>query len=211
MTVMHLSTAELEAGLGHVLASPQDDGALVLIVARPRAGERELPTEAKLDLAVGLVGDNWSTRGSRSTPDGSAHPDKQITVMNARIAELVAGGAEDMALAGDQLYVDLEIGIDNLPVGSRLAIGETVLEVTEPPHTGCKKFVARFGEEAMRFVNSREGRRHRWRGMNTKVVVAGTVSLGDRCRKLDAVTHPTAAAVPSQAAVAPAGLTNQVE
>ena len=181
---MHLSMAELEAGLDHLLASPKDDGELVLIAARPRPAERELPTEAKLDLALGLVGDNWSTRGSRSTPDGSAHPDKQITVMNARVAELVAGGKDNMALAGDQLYVDMEIGVDNLPVGTRIAIGEAVLEVTQPPHTGCKKFVARFGEEAMRFVNGRAGRAHRMRGMNTKVVVAGTIRVGDRCRKL---------------------------
>jgi hypothetical protein len=192
---MHRTTAELEAALGHLLAGPKDDGELVLIVARPRPGERELPAEAKLDLSLGLVGDNWSTRGSRSTPDGSAHPDKQITVMNARVAELVAGGKDGMALAGDQLYVDMEIGVDNLPVGTRLAIGEAVLEVTEPPHTGCKKFVARFGEDAMRFVNNREGRAHRMRGMNTKVVVAGAVRVGDRCRKLS-----PAAAVPSQAA-----------
>lgn len=202
---MHVSAPELEAGREHLLASPHDDGELVLIVARPGQGRRNLPMLAQLDRVRGLVGDNWLTRGSRSTPDGKAHPDKQITVMNARVAELVAGGRDDMALAGDQLYVDFEIGVDNLPVGSRLAIGDAVLEVTAPPHTGCKKFVARFGEEAMRFVNSREGRRHRWRGMNTKVVVPGTVSLGDRCRKLDDVSDP-AAEVPSQAAAAPAGL-----
>lgn len=209
MLDMHLSSAELEAGLDHVLASPKDDGELVLIVARPRPAERDLPAEAKLDLALGLVGDNWSTRGSRSTADGSAHPDKQITVMSARVAELVAGGKDNMALAGDQLYVDLDIGTDNLPIGSRIAIGEAVLEVTEPPHTGCKKFVARFGEDAMRFVNGREGRAHRMRGMNTRIVVPGTIRVGDRCRKLDAVMP--AAAVPSQAAAVPAGRTSLAE
>jgi len=194
---MHLSMAELEAGLDHVLAAPQDDGELRLIAARPRPGERELPLEARLDAVVGLVGDNWSTRGSRSTPDGSAHPDKQITVMNARVAALVAGD-DDLALAGDQLYVDLDLSQENLPVGIRLAIGEAVLEVTAPPHTGCKKFVARFGEEAMRFVNSRDGRARRFRGMNARVVVPGTVRVGDRCRKVAAMP---AAAVPSQPAV----------
>jgi len=200
MRVMHLSAAELEAGLGHVLAAPEDDGELVLIAARPRAGERELPTEARLDLAVGLVGDNWSTRGSRGMPDGSAHPEMQITVMNVRVAALVAG-PDDMAMAGDQLYVDLDLSQDNLPIGTRLAIGDAVLEITAPPHTGCKKFVARFGEDAMRFVNSREGRARRLRGMNTKVVVAGTVRVGDRCRKVG--VRPEAV-VPSQLAAAPA-------
>jgi MOSC domain-containing protein YiiM len=182
---VHLSSAELEAARDHLLASSRDGGEVVLIAARPRPGERELPTEAQLDVAIGLVGDSWSTRGSRSTPDGSADPDKQITVMNARVAVLVAGGRQDMALAGDQLYVDLDLSQDNLPIGTRIAIGEAVIEVTEPPHTGCKKFVARFGEDAMRFVNSREGRANRWRGMNARVVVGGTVRVGDRCRRLE--------------------------
>ena len=100
-----------------------------------------------------------------------------------------------MALAGDQLYVDLDLSVENLPVGSRLSIGGAVLEVTAPPHTGCKKFVARFGEDAMRFVNSRDGRAHRLRGMNTKVVVAGTVQVGDRCRKVDPEVPAQAASV----------------
>ena len=191
---MHLSSAELKAGLEHVLAAPKDGGELVLIAARPRPAERELPTEARLDLVQGLVGDNWRVRGSRHTPDGSAILDMQITVMNARVAALVAG-EENMALAGDQLYVDLDLSHDNLPIGSRLAIGEAVLEVTAPPHTGCKKFVARFGEDAMRFVNSREGRAHRLRGMNTRVVVPGNVRVGDRCRRVES---PPAQTVPSQ-------------
>jgi len=183
---MHLPTAELEAALAHLLAAPRGEGELRLIVARPRPGERELMSAARLDAVEGLVGDNWLARGSRHTPDGSAVPEMQITVMNARVAALVAGGETNMALAGDQLYVDLDLSVDNLPVGFRLSIGSAVLEVTAPPHTGCKKFVARFGEDAMRFVNSRDGRAHRLRGMNTKVVVAGTVRIGDRCRKLDA-------------------------
>jgi MOSC domain-containing protein YiiM len=196
---MHLSTAELHAALDHLLAAPKDDGELQLIAARPRPGARVLPAEAQLDAVVGLVGDNWLERGSRHTPDGSAIPDMQITVMNARVAVLVAG-SDEMAMPGDQLYVDLDLSQDNLPVGARLAIGDAVLEVTAPPHTGCKKFVARFGEEAMRFVNSREGRTHRLRGMNTKVVVAGTVRVGDRCRKLPVTP---AAAVPIQPAAVP--------
>jgi MOSC domain-containing protein YiiM len=197
---MHLSSAHLEAALGHLLAAPEDGGELLLIAARPRPGERELPTEAMLDLVEGLVGDNWRARGSRHTADGSAIPEMQVTVMNVRVAALVAG-PDDLALPGDQLYVDLDLSVDNLPVGCRLAIGEAVLEVTAPPHTGCKKFVARFGEDAMKFVNSREGRAYRLRGMNTRVVVPGTVRVGDRCFKV-----MPAAAVPNQPAADLAGL-----
>ncbi|HET7309981.1 MAG TPA: MOSC domain-containing protein [Mycobacteriales bacterium] len=204
---MHRTMAELEAGLGHLLASPKDAGELLLIAARPVPGERELPTEARLDLVQGLIGDNWLTRGSRQTPDGSAIPDMQITVMNARVATLVAGPGR-MEMCGDQLYVDLDLSIDNLPVGTRLAIGDAVLEVTPPPHTGCKKFVARFGEDAMRFVNSRDGRAHRLRGTNTRVVTPGAVRVGDRCHKLDVTP---VAAVPSQAAAGRPDLTSPAE
>ena len=140
---------------------------------------RELPGEVMLDAVAGLAGDNWLARGSRSTPDGSADPQRQVTVMNARVAELVAGGTDRMPLAGDQLYVDLDLSIDNLPAGCFLAVGQAVLQVSDAPHLGCAKFVERFGAEAMRFVNSPTGRRLRLRGMNTRVVQPGIVRPGD--------------------------------
>lgn len=176
---MHLSSAELKAARDHLVAAPTSVGRLELIVARPEHGQRHLLDEARLDVVDGLVGDNWLTRGNRHREDGSADPDAQITVMNIRVAALVAGSPERVPLAGDQLYVDLDLSVDNLPVGTRLEVGSAVLLVTPPPHTGCKKFVARFGEEAMRFVNSREGRAHRWRGMNTRVLEPGVVRVGD--------------------------------
>lgn len=179
----HLSRERLFAGLDRIRAAPPDGGRVVLIVRRPAVGERELLAEAVLSRETGLGGDNWLPRGSSRTPDGSAHPDKQITVMNARVAELVAGGTERMALCGDQLYVDLDLSADNLPAGSLLAVGQAVLRVSEAPHTGCAKFVARFGAEAMRFVNGRIGRQLRMRGMNTRVVVPGTIRLGDLAAK----------------------------
>ena len=192
----HLSRERLEAGLDHVRQSPPDQGRLMLVVRRPEVGQRDLPELAVLDRVSGLDGDNWLTRGSSSTPDGSAHPDKQVTVINARLAELVAGGTERMALAGDQLYVDLDLSVDNLPPGTLLAVGEAVLRVSEAPHTGCAKFIERFGTEAMRFVNSRTGRRLRLRGMNTRIVLPGTIRLGDlvvkACAQREAVTQATA-------------------
>jgi hypothetical protein len=118
--VKHLSRERLLAGLGQIRGSPQDGGGLVLIVRRPAAGERDLPAEAVLDQAAGLDEDNWLTRGSTSTPGGSADPRRQVTVMNARVAELVAGGTGRMPLAGDQLYLDLDLSLGNLPAGSLL-------------------------------------------------------------------------------------------
>jgi len=177
----HLTTAELEAGLDEVRRSPADAGVVELVVARPEVGVRDVLDEGSLDVEKGLIGDNWASRGSRT---GAADPEKQLNVINARLSRLVAIDPERRPLAGDQLHVDLDISIDNLPPGTRLALGTAVIEVTEPPHTGCAKFVERFGREAMRFVNSPQGRQLRLRGMCARVVVPGTVRPGDPIRKV---------------------------
>jgi MOSC domain-containing protein YiiM len=159
---------------------------VLLVVARPGSGERAVLTEAQLDPGVGLVGDTWAIRPSRQTADGGPHPGMQLTLMNARMTELVAGARDRWPLAGDQLYVDLDLSEANLPAGTRLAVGDggAVLELTAEPHTGCAKFTARFGLAATRLVGSREGRALRLRGANARVVAAGPVRPGDVLRKL---------------------------
>jgi len=183
MEAKHLTTAELNAGLAHILASPSDVGVLQMIARRPAIGERELLEEAELSLAEGLVGDNWSTRGDQVTPKRTANPKAQLTLMNARAADLVACTQERWPLAGDQLYVDFDLSLDNLPAGTRLSIGSAIIEVTDEPHTGCKKFVERFGMNAMEFVNSPEGKQNCLRGINTRVVQAGTIHVNDPITK----------------------------
>ncbi len=180
----HLTTAELEAALDDLRAAPADAGRVELIVRRPRPGEREVLDEGTLDLNEGLVGDGWSVRSSSRTPDGSAHPDMQLNVINARLSSLVAVDPDRRVLAGDQLHLDLDLSEENLPPGTRLALGSAVIEVTAQPHTGCAKFVERFGRDAMQFVNSPLGRQLRLRGLNAKVVVPGTVRPGDEVRKV---------------------------
>ena len=182
----HLSTAALEAGLGHVRDSPSDGGTVELIVCRPAVDQRAVLAEGWLGVDAGLTGDTWRARGSTRTSDGSALLDQQLTVMNSRAALLVAQDPDRRMLAGDQLYVDLDIGVANLPPGTRLAMGSAVIEVTAEPHLGCAKFSARFGKEAWRFVNSRAGRALRLRGLNARVVVSGTVRTHDVVRKLPA-------------------------
>jgi hypothetical protein len=177
--VPHLSRDELEAALDDIRLSPKDAGELRLIVRRPDVDEREVVEAGEFQPDVGLVGDNWRARGSTSTPDGTASINRQITVMNARVARLVAGDEARMALAGDQLYVDFDLSVENLPPGTLVAIGDVVLEVSEEPHLGCAKFVERFGEDAMRFVNSRLGRQMRLRGLNARIRVPGVVRTGD--------------------------------
>jgi MOSC domain-containing protein YiiM len=183
-TVRHLALSELEAGLDEILRAPKNEGVLKLIVRRPRTGEREIVERGELDPAVGLVGDSWSTRGS-TLPGGGAHPHKQLNIMSARVIALLAQNTDRWPLAGDQLFIDLDLSTANLPPGTRLAIGTAVVEVTDEPHTGCGKFVDRFGLDATKFVNSPLGRQLQLRGINAKVVVAGVIGVGDLTRKVD--------------------------
>jgi MOSC domain-containing protein len=185
--VRHLSTKEIEAGLDEIKQSPGNDGVLRLIVRRPQTGAREILAEAELDSVLGLVGDSWPQRRSTRTADGSPHPDMQLNVMNARTIALLAQTKDRWPLAGDQLFIDLDLSEENLPPGTRLAVGSAVIEVTSQPHTGCGKFVERFGADAMQFVNSPTGRTLRLRGLNAKVVQPGRIREGDRVRK---VTFP---------------------
>jgi MOSC domain-containing protein len=182
--IRHLTYAEMEAALPTTLTSPTDEGTLELIVRRPALGRRDVLETAELDLTTGLVGDTWNIRTSTRTADGSPHPDMQINVMNSRVIALIAGEKTRWGLAGDQLYIDLDLSANNLPPGTQLAIGSAVIEVTAQPHTGCIKFVQRFGVDAMKFVNSPQGRPLNLRGINARVVVPGRVHAGDRVKKV---------------------------
>jgi MOSC domain-containing protein YiiM len=178
--------SRLEQSLDHIREAPADGGTVELIAIRPAVDEREILTEALIDLEEGIIGDSWRARGSSSMPDGSANPVAQVTVMNARAAAAIAGDRDQWALAGDQIYVDLDLSLLNLPAGSRIQVGSAVLELSEAPHTGCAKFSARFGNDALRFVNSPLGRELRLRGANCRVVVGGVVRPGDTITKLAA-------------------------
>jgi hypothetical protein len=191
--VTHVSLAQLARGVPEVRAAPSDVGHVELIVRRPSEEEREVLSEAQLDPLEGLVGDNWRSRGSRATDDGSAHPDLQLTLMNSRAAALVAGASNRWPLAGDQLYVDFDLSERNLPPGTRLAVGDAVVEVTAIPHRGCGKFSRRFGTDALKFVNSATGRDLNLRGVNARIVVGGTVHAGDRIEKATPASRPSRA------------------
>jgi hypothetical protein len=182
--VEHPSATELAARLDHIRSAPPDAGRLELIVRRPAVGAREVLLVAELDPDCGLVGDTWNQRRSTRTADGSPHPEMQLNVMSARAAAAIAGAPGRWALAGDQLYIDLDISQQNLPPGTRLEIGSATIEVTPQPHTGCVKFKGRFGGDALRFVNTPDGKALRLRGLNARVVQAGTIRPGDAVRKL---------------------------
>lgn len=176
--------AELSASLDHIRKSPRDTGVIALIVRRPQVDAREVLAEGELSLSDGLVGDSWRLRPSSRTAAGGPHPDMQLNLMNARVIEAIAGPMTRWPLAGDQLFVDFDLSREHLPPGTRLSIGEAVIEVTDQPHTGCGKFSARFGLDALKWVNSPEGRALGLRGINAKVVTPGRIHQGDTVRRV---------------------------
>jgi hypothetical protein len=179
--VDYIMSEALHAGLEHIRRSPEDYGSLDLIVCRPAVDERRVLAHGMLDLDVGLVGDTWSLRTTPTTPDGSPNPEGQLTLMNTRAIALIAGDDRDRwALAGDQLYVDLDLSEDGLPAGTRLSIGDAIIEITAKPHRGCAKFSARFGPEAARFVNTGPGITLNLRGRNAKVIEPGEIRQADK-------------------------------
>jgi hypothetical protein len=175
---------DFEPFLEHVRTAPADGGVVELIVRRPDRELRELLDEVTLDPAGGVDGDDWVARPSRSTPDGSADPEDQVTIMSTRVLAAIAPDRDAWPLAGDQVYVDADLSTGNLPAGTRVALGTAILEISAKPHTGCAKFSARFGSDALRWINSPVGRELRMRGVNARIVQAGVIRVGDTLRKL---------------------------
>jgi len=182
--VRHLDRGELEAGLEEIQRSPGARGELKAIVVRPATDARESLQRCGVSAELGVHGDSWAKGCWMSLPDGRPHPDVQIAIMNARAIALIAQEEARWPLAGDNLFVDLDLSEANLPAGTRLAIGPALLEITAVPHNGCQKFAARFGVEATRFVNSKEGKRLHLRGIYARVVQPGTIAVGDLVSKL---------------------------
>jgi hypothetical protein len=180
----HLSLEELQEGMNEILLSPQERGTLRAIVIRPETDARVSLQQCELSPEGGMHGDNWAKGCWMSLPDGQPDPDVQVTLMNARTIALIAQDEARWRLAGDNLFVDLDLSGENLPPGTRLSIGSALLEITAVPHKGCRKFAAHYGVDATHFVNSRDGLRLHLRGIYARIVERGVVAVGDTIAKL---------------------------
>lgn len=183
--VKHLTKPELDAGLQHILESPKDNGRLEAIVIRPESGQRKDLESCEISLEGGTHGDFWVRQSHMHTEDGRSHPDVQICMMNARCIALVAGERARWPLAGDNLYIDMDMSPENLPTGQKLSVGSAVIQITDAPHAACASFIERYGRDAAVFVNVGPGKANRLRGIYARVVQDGRVSVGDAVVKVD--------------------------
>lgn len=179
----HRSLEELDMGIALIQQAPTHQGTVAMIVYRPQRDERVMIEEGQLTVEHGLVGDNWKARGNSHTVDGSAHPDMQLTIMNVRAIAQIEPNRERWPLAGDQLFVDMDLSANNLPTGTRLVVGDAVLEITAEPHNGCRKFAERFGKDALRWVNAPATRHLNLRGIYAKVIRSGSICTGSLITK----------------------------
>lgn len=174
--IAHRTCAELEAAHAALREPPRALGRVVLLVRRPAEGERDTPERGALSVEEGLVGDDWARRPPRD-------PAAQIAVMRADLAETIAAG-QALALFGDNLFVDLDLSAPNMLPGTRLSVGEAIVEVTAKPHNGCRKFRERFGLDALSFVQAAATRDQNRRGVYWRVVVPGEVRVGSAIQVL---------------------------
>ncbi|HEX8653045.1 MAG TPA: hypothetical protein VF708_19670 [Pyrinomonadaceae bacterium] len=180
-----INTDQIASGLDDVLASPNDEGALELIVIRPSFGAREFRQKVYISPEGGVEGDRWVHSPWLKLADGRPDPRAQISIMNARILRLISGDEESrMRLAGDNLIVDLNLSADNLNPGQRLSVGEAVVEITDAAHRGCGKFLSRYGKDAVKFINSAKGKHLHLRGRFAQIIRPGMVCVGDRVCKV---------------------------
>ena len=177
----------LDKPINYNQSSPRDNGVVKLLVIRPETHVRTLPNAVVVSVEQGVVGDKWEAECTIKLENGKSNPDLQIAIINTKVIKEIAQSDFDMdrlALAGDNIYADLNLCEENMPVGQQIQIGNTLLEVTPFPHFGCKKFSERYSVEDLKVVNSTAGKPQHLRGIYVKVIKNGSISIGESIKKI---------------------------
>ena len=177
-----LSAEALTAALPQVLAAPSDRGAIRLLCLRPKPNQRSFPGSLTLTRAVGVVGDFESSRPWLVLEDGSPDPRNQVSLMSARVLDLLWRDGTPRNHPGDNIACDLDLSHANLPVGTLLQAGTAVLRVSDEPNDGCAKWRVRMGKAAYDWTRSHEA--YRLRGLYCSVQQDGEVTLTDAIIRL---------------------------
>ncbi|CAN1577166.1 hypothetical protein MCELHM10_04085 [Paracoccaceae bacterium] len=177
-----ISPEALTAALPEVLAAPRELGAVRLLCMRPKPNLRSFPDRLTLTRAAGVVGDFEASRPWLVLEDGSPDPRNQVSIMSARVLDLVWRDGNPRSHPGDNIACDLDLSHANLPAGTLLQAGTAVLRVSDEPNDGCAKWKVRMGKAAYDWTRAHAA--YRLRGLYCSVEQDGEITLEDALLRL---------------------------
>ena len=189
--VNHVSFAECEQALDHINRAPLDEAEIDCLCARPDFGTRAFPDKLILTVDHGILGERWTHSPWLTLPNGDPDPRIQVSILSKRVMDLCWRDRERVIHPGDPFVVDMNLGEANMPVGTRLAIGTAIVEVSDKFNTACVKWRDRYGQDSLHWMNLARNRPYRLRGILCRIVQDGEVKLGDRLAKLPNSAEPT--------------------
>ncbi|MFT5632095.1 MAG: hypothetical protein ACI9HB_003282 [Gammaproteobacteria bacterium] len=180
----HVRLAECEDALSTILAAPKSGAIVEQLCLRPGFSERSFPELLELTVAGGIIGERWTKAPWLTLSDGTPDPRIQVSILSKRVMDLCWRDRENTHHPGDTMIVDMDLGVENLPNGTRLGIGSAVVEVSDKFNTACIKWQGRYGAESLRWLNLRKNRDYRLRGILCRIVQDGVVRLGDELARV---------------------------
>lgn len=179
----HVTLAECDAALAHVLAAPKE-AAIETLCHRPDFGQRDFREALELRVATGIENERWMKHPWMKLEDGSPDPRIQVSILQRRVLDLCWRDRDSVVYPGDTMIADMDLGEENLPAGTRLQAGTAILEVSDVFNTACAKWKVRHGRESFDWINRPENVQHRLRGALCSIVQDGVVRKGDVLTKI---------------------------
>lgn len=175
---------DLQAKLSWATSAPRDNAPISTLCVRPAEGDRQFVERIDFSVTEGVVGDRWIRKTWMRLPDGRPDPRIQVCLLGQRVLELVRIDPYRMPYPGDNIVADLDFSETNLPSGQLLRVGTATLEVSDIFNTACSKWRARYGDDALRWINLPDNLPHRLRGVLCRVVASGYATIKDRIVKV---------------------------